>query len=185
MHAVGIVHCDLHARNIVLDFTKKNVPRVGIIVDWGLMLITRQTRASEEYFYDAQYADPQVVEERRQRGKDILRHRSWWDPELCDPLCANAYTKESDVYAIGWLFSQIIAFWKSAVRIYLNIRDWEHVDYHRLMLIEDQINRRMVVENITERVTCIELDDFLKTKYNTIPARAQHPLVELGPTYNY
>ena len=64
VHAAGIVHCDLHARNIVLDFTKKNVPRVGII-DWGLMLITGQTRASEEYFYDAQYADPLVVEEQR------------------------------------------------------------------------------------------------------------------------
>ena len=100
-------------------------------------------------------------------------------------MCANAYTKESDIYSIGWLFSQIIAFWKSSCRLYLNIRDHDHADYHRLMLIEDQINRRMVVENITERVTCIELEDFLKTKCNTIPARAQRPLIELGPTYNY
>lgn len=76
VHVVGIVHCDLHARIIVLDSTKKNVSRVGII-DWGLMLITGQTRQSEEYFYDVQNATAQVVEEQRLRGKDTLRQKLW------------------------------------------------------------------------------------------------------------
>lgn len=36
-HGAGIVHCDLHSKNVVLDFTKENKVRVGII-DWGLLL---------------------------------------------------------------------------------------------------------------------------------------------------
>ena len=37
-HVVGFVHCDLHTRNICLDFTRDNLCKVGII-DWGLMLL--------------------------------------------------------------------------------------------------------------------------------------------------
>lgn len=40
-HNVGFVHCDLHAKNVVLDFTRDNACRVGII-DWGLMLLEGQ-----------------------------------------------------------------------------------------------------------------------------------------------
>ena len=36
-HGAGVVHYDLHAHNIVLDFTQDHCPRMGI-VDCGLML---------------------------------------------------------------------------------------------------------------------------------------------------
>ena len=36
-HMAGIIHLDLHLFNIVMDFTKDQKARAGII-DWGLLL---------------------------------------------------------------------------------------------------------------------------------------------------
>ena len=38
LHAGEIAHCDLHRRNVVLNFTRDNVCCIGII-DFGMMLI--------------------------------------------------------------------------------------------------------------------------------------------------
>ena len=44
-HIASIVHCNLHPFNIMLDYTRKNQPRIGII-DWGMMIQTPTKPAS-------------------------------------------------------------------------------------------------------------------------------------------
>ena len=44
-HTAGIVHCNLHPFNIMLDYTRINQPQIGII-DWGMMIQTPTKQAS-------------------------------------------------------------------------------------------------------------------------------------------
>lgn len=64
-------HCNLHACNMVLDFTKDNIPRVGII-DWCLLSILRQTMPLEEHLFGVDNVMLALLEEKIQRGEDAL-----------------------------------------------------------------------------------------------------------------
>ena len=64
-HTVGLLHCDLHTRNICLDFTRDHICKVGII-DWGLLLLEGQHRPSETYTAVGS-EDPDVIKDIRRR----------------------------------------------------------------------------------------------------------------------
>lgn len=183
-HSEGIVHCDLHASNIVLDFTKSHIARVDII-DWGLMLIDGMVRPSLEYMLGADEESKVVLDERRRHGETERRKRPWMAPEIYDPLCQNAYTKASYVYALGWLFSLMIEFWKVFQSHFFHTIPSDHPDYKRIWLIEEKVNRRMLNDDRDTRISMLELDIFMKEECQTLPARAQRPLIELGPAFNF
>lgn len=181
-HVVGFVHCDLHTRNICLDFTRDNLCKVGII-DWGLMLLEGQYRPSELYTAK-ELEDPEPIKDiRRKEGAALQRKRPWMAPELFDPYMLRAFTKASDVYALGYLFLMMVEFWKYGQREFLNSEWTEHPDWRRIYLFEDQITRRMLVDNILERVSLVELDLWMTEKITTEPGRAQRPLVEMSPHF--
>lgn len=83
-HQKGIIHCDLHPWNIMTDFTKEGVPRVGVI-DWGLALRVG-------------------IEQRRTNivNQDEHNLRPWRAPELYNPQSPCPYTKATDVYAVAF-----------------------------------------------------------------------------------
>ena len=60
-HAVGFIYCNLHTRNICLDFTRDNNCKVGII-DWGLMLLEKQQQSSVLYIAK-DVEDPEPIKE--------------------------------------------------------------------------------------------------------------------------
>ena len=91
-HSQGVVHCDLHPGNVMLDFTPNNQPRIGVI-DWGLALrLNHEKRVS----LTPNLKDAQL--------------RPWLAPELLGTTNFDVYTKAVDVYALGWMILQICTF---------------------------------------------------------------------------
>ena len=58
-HTAGIVHCNLHPFNIMLDYTRTNQPQIGII-DWGKMIQTLTNQASLNFEPNAS-TDPSAL----------------------------------------------------------------------------------------------------------------------------
>ena len=133
-HTVGFLHCDVHTRNICLDFTRDHICKVGII-DWGLLLLEGQHRPSETYTGTGS-EDPEVIKDiRRKEGALQQRSRPWMAPKLYEPYLASAYKKASNVYALGYLFSIMIEFWKYGQREFMQSEWTEHPDWRRIYLL--------------------------------------------------
>ena len=176
-HTAGMTHNDLHAFNIVLDFTKDNKPRVGII-DWGLLLRAPKKRASLNFIAEAEKHEEQVVAARgaaeRQRQK-----RPWLAPELYDPLLADAYTMASDVYALGYILQALHEFWRKVQSLYMegSVHDQETMD-----AILFRAQNWMCLESREERKSLLQVRDYFRS-LNTEPSRVQRPLVELSVSF--
>ncbi|MCO5552204.1 hypothetical protein L7F22_005716 [Adiantum nelumboides] len=91
-HCKGVLHCDLHPGNVVLDFTQDHQPRIGII-DWGLAL-----RVGYE---------KRVSQAPHRKDHDF---RPWLAPELLGADDEDVYKKGVDVYALSWMILQICTF---------------------------------------------------------------------------
>ena len=91
-HEMGVVHCDLHPLNIMLDFTRDCLPRIGII-DWGLALRLGFEKRKSSSFLEKTH---------------VLR--PWLAPELLDKENDEVYTKAVDTYALSWVIVQICTF---------------------------------------------------------------------------
>lgn len=178
-HSAGVLHTDLHAFNIVLDFTRNMHVRVGII-DCGLLLRAGNTRPSSFYIFDPDN-NKERFEEKRVQGQRERRDKPWLAPEICDPLQTSAYSKESDVYALGWLLDVLIDFWKGASKYYLK-GDIMLPDHHKLEALGHKITHCMLCDNKAERQLLHEINDYMRSM-NYEAARAQRPLVEMMPSF--
>ena len=86
------------------------------IIDWGLMLRFPKKRASLTFVYDAEKNAEKVAEMQIKASRERPK-RPWMAPELYDPFLVDAYSKESDVYALGYLLEQLFDFWKIAHKV--------------------------------------------------------------------
>ena len=178
-HSAGVLHTDLHAFNIVLDFTRDMHVRVGII-DWGLLLRAGKTRASMFYVFEPEN-HKEVVVERRVQGQKELRDKPWLAPELCDPLQNSAYSKESDVYALGWLLEVLIDFWKGVSKSFFH-GNIMLPDQNKLEVLSHKITYSMLCNNKAERKSLHEINDYMRSM-NYEAGRAQRPLIEMMPAF--
>ena len=102
-HTAGIVHCNLHPFNIMLDYTRTNQPQIGAI-DWGMMIRMPTPKRGSLNFESNASTDPSALVEVQDRARFELQKRPWLAPEIYDHNCADAFTKASDIYALGFIF---------------------------------------------------------------------------------
>ncbi|MCO5554107.1 hypothetical protein L7F22_007633 [Adiantum nelumboides] len=91
-HCKGVLHCDLHPGNVVLNFTQDHQPHIGMI-DWGLAL-----RVGYEKL---------VSQAPHRKDHDFW---PWLAPELMGADNEDVYQKVVDVYALSWMILQICTF---------------------------------------------------------------------------
>ena len=107
---------------------------------------------------------------------DRERHKQpWLAPELYDHLLVDAYSKASDVYALGYLFKALYEFWKKAQELWMGgiIEDTTIMDN-----IQYKFRSWMTLRDCEERKSMLQVVEFFRS-LKTKPARAQRPLVEL------
>ena len=117
-HTAGIVHCDLHPFNIMLDYTRTNQPQIGII-DWGMLIQMPTKHASLNFESNANTDLAALVEVQ----------------EIYDHNCADAFTKSSDIYALKFIFEMLIDFWTAVVKIHMADSLFVHPEDERIKLI--------------------------------------------------
>ncbi|MCO5592527.1 hypothetical protein L7F22_046530 [Adiantum nelumboides] len=107
-HSKGVLHCDLHPGNVVLDFTQDHQSRIGII-DWGLAL-----RVGYE---------KHVSQAPHRKDHDF---RPWLPPELMGADDKDVYRKGVDVYALSWIILQMSTFCEEFSS--LHETGWDDID---------------------------------------------------------
>lgn len=179
-HMAGILHTDLHPFNIMLDFTRDTHVRVGII-DWGLLLRVGQQRHSQTFVYDAEN-HAALVAERIIEGEREKLKRPWLAPEIFDPRNSNAYTRESDIYALGYLLSHLHEFWKHGHKVWMNELLAAPPDEEIMNRILRIVKEQIYVLLPEMRKPLPEILEFFRS-LRTNPIIAQRPLVELSPAF--
>lgn len=179
-HMAGILHTDLHPFNVMLDFTRDMHVRVGII-DWGLLLRVGKKRRSMTFVFDADM-NAEAVAEKVIWGQREQRARPWLAPELLDPLNENAYTRASDIYAVGYLLQHLYNFWKVAQRIWMQNSIIVPPDVDLMERIKFEVQHGMLIESAELRKPLPEILEFFRS-LKTDPAIVQRPLLELGPAF--
>ena len=180
-HASGIIHCDLHPFNIMLDFTRTEQPRVGII-DWGVMLRTPSKRPAKNFVRNAS-ANPMAVVDAENAAKTEFVKRPWLAPEMYNPYCADAYTKASDIYALGFVFQMAVDFWVAARKLWMEDKGLYHPAQENMTWILSKVSTWMKVEEEESRRNAVEILLFFKEQLKTDPNLIQRPLVELTPAF--
>lgn len=179
-HMAGIVHTDLHPFNIMLNFTRDMHVRVGII-DWGLMLRVGKKRKSLTFVFDAA-KNLTLVAERVIWAEREKTRKPWLAPELFDPRSDDAWSKASDVYALGYLLDQLFDFWKVAQKIWMQNSIIVPLDLEIMERISFQVRQNIYILAAEKRKPLPEILKFFRS-LKTEPQRAQHPIIELMPAF--
>ncbi|MCO5548626.1 hypothetical protein L7F22_002086 [Adiantum nelumboides] len=159
-HYKGVLHCDLHPGNVVLDFTKDNQPHIGII-DWGLALrMGNEIRVSHPHRKDHDF-------------------RPWFALELLGANDEDVYKKGVDVYALSWMILQICTFYEEFSS--LHETSWDDID------VASQIQHIFFIMQadyfcFSERKSLIDLDKKLH-RMHLDPSKCLRPLIEMMPAF--
>ena len=93
------------------------------------MLLQGQTKPPMTYTLDIQNDDATIQLLLQKEAQQLHQLCLWCALEQYDPYVNNAYAKEPHVYALGFLFTSMIDFWKVSVSHYFQINYTESPDY--------------------------------------------------------
>ncbi|KAI5054163.1 hypothetical protein GOP47_0030942 [Adiantum capillus-veneris] len=180
-HSTGIVQSDLYPFNIMLKFARTNKPRVGII-HGDMMLRTLAKRETINYLYPSAQSNSTVLDAQRARNVEMAK-RPWIAPKLYDPRCTDAYTKASNIYALGYLFDMLANFWSAARKVYFPKEVFHHLDEDVMRATRIKVDCWMKLKEWEQRRNASYVLLFFKENLKTDPNLVQHPLVELAPSF--
>ncbi|MCO5590703.1 hypothetical protein L7F22_044678 [Adiantum nelumboides] len=160
-HYKGVLHCDLHPGNVVLDFTQDHQPRIGII-DWGLAI--------------------RVGYEKRVSQAPHRKDHNFWPwlaPELMGAEDEDVYKKGVDVYALSWMILQICTFCEEFSL--LHETGWDDTD------AASQIQHIFFIMRadyfcFSERKSLVDLDKKLH-RMRLDPSKCLRPLTGMMPAF--
>ena len=153
-------------------------PRIGII-DWGFLLKKPKKRISLNFVFEADKHLEQVAEAQSKADREHLK-RGWLAPELYDPILADAYKQDSDVYALGYLLQVLYEFWRIAQQLWMGGMAYDAATMDAIL---HKVNNSMMLHNCEEQKSLVQIVDFFKT-LPIEPTRAQRPLVELTGSFS-
>ncbi|MCO5568904.1 hypothetical protein L7F22_056235 [Adiantum nelumboides] len=160
-HCKGVLHCDLHLGNVVLDFTQDDQPRIEII-DWGLAL-----RVGYE---------KRVSQAPHRKDHDFW---PWLAPELMGVDDEDVYKKGVDVYALSWMILQICTFCEELSLLHKT--GWDDTDaasqIHHISFI-----MRVDYFCLSERKSLVDLDKKLHHMHLD-PSKCLRPLTKMMPAF--
>ncbi|KAJ7548332.1 hypothetical protein O6H91_07G007400 [Diphasiastrum complanatum] len=160
-HNEFLLHCDLHAANVMIDFTNQMHPRIGVI-DWGMVV-------------RVQY------ESKKSWVANSTTHalRPWLAPELLNRN--HVYTRATDTWSVAWLITELITFCEEFCK--LHYLDWnqslatanaEHIKYI--------VAKEYYIADEHARRNFQDLDNNLR-RFNLHPDQYLRPMAEMMPAF--
>ena len=88
-------------------------------------------------------ANPMAVVDTENAAKTESVKRPWLAPEMYNPYCADAYTKASDIYALGFVFQMAIDFWVGARKCWMEDEGIYHPDEEKMTWLSSKVSTWM------------------------------------------
>ena len=127
--------------------------------------------------------NPNTLIELQDQARFKLEKRPWLAPEIYDHRFVDAFTKASDVYALGFIFEMLIDFWIAVLKIHMGDSPFVHPkdEIIKLILQKDDQWMNLLERESKQIATKIWLFfiEHSKTNSNTV----QRPLIKLMPLF--